>query len=111
VEINPLHAETIQSIWASRCKKVFDDEVTHSLELKAKLIAQIEYRLTIHANILSKKPRKPKAFQHSMRIWTQNVYVASITATKKLRALEMQTEHISQQTDTRILVFLCTIFL
>jgi hypothetical protein len=53
-----IHAETIRSIWASRCKKVFEDADTQFLELKAKLVAQIEYKLTIHANLLQSRPKK-----------------------------------------------------
>jgi hypothetical protein len=34
------------------------------LELKAKLVAQIEYKLTIHANILQRRPKKARALEH-----------------------------------------------
>jgi hypothetical protein len=67
------HAETIRSIWASRCKKVFEDAHTHFVELKAKLVAQIEYKLTIHANLLQSRPKKAKALEDFKRVWTLKI--------------------------------------
>jgi hypothetical protein len=76
-----IHAETIRSIWASRCKKVFEDADTQFLELKAELVAQIEYKLTIHANLLQSRPKK--ALEHFKRVWTQKIRIASISMTNK----------------------------
>jgi hypothetical protein len=80
-----IHAESIRRIWASesRCKKVFEDADTHFLELKAKLVAQIEYKLTIHANLLQSRPKKAKALKHFKRVWTQKIPIASISITNK----------------------------
>jgi isopentenyl diphosphate isomerase/L-lactate dehydrogenase-like FMN-dependent dehydrogenase len=78
-----IHAETIRRIWASRCKKVFEDADTHFLELKAKLVAQIEYKLTIHANLLQSRPKKAKAQEHFKRVWTQKITIAFISITNK----------------------------
>jgi hypothetical protein len=78
-----IHAETIRRIWASRCKKVFEDVDTHFLELKAKLVAQTEYKLTIHANLLQSRPKKTKALEHFKRVWTQKIPIASISITNK----------------------------
>jgi hypothetical protein len=78
-----IHAETIRRIWASRCKKVFEDADTHFLELKAKLVAQIEYKLTIHANLLQSRPKKAEALEHFKRVWTQKIPIASISITNK----------------------------
>jgi hypothetical protein len=78
-----IHAETIRSIWASRCKNVFEDADTHFLELKANLVAQIEYKLTIHANLLQSRPKKAKALEHFKRIWAQKIPIASISIKNK----------------------------
>jgi hypothetical protein len=78
-----IHAETIRRIWASRCKRVFEDVGTHFLELKAILVAQIEYKLTIHANLLQSRPKKAKALEHFKRVWTQKIPIASISITNK----------------------------
>jgi isopentenyl diphosphate isomerase/L-lactate dehydrogenase-like FMN-dependent dehydrogenase len=67
-----IHAETIRRIWASGCKKVFQNVDTHFLELKAKLVAQIEYKLTVHANLLQSCPKKAKGLEHLKRVWTQD---------------------------------------
>jgi hypothetical protein len=55
-----IHAEIIRRIWASRCKNVFEDVDTHFLELKAKLVAQIEYKLTNHVNLLQSRPKRQR---------------------------------------------------
>jgi hypothetical protein len=78
-----VHAEAIRSIWASRCKKVFENADTHFLELKAKLVAQIEYKLTIYANLLQSRPKKARALEHFKRVWTQKIPIASIFTTNK----------------------------
>jgi hypothetical protein len=78
-----VHAEAIRSIWASRCKKVFENADTHFLELKAKLVAQIEYKLTIYANLLQSRPKKARALEHFKRVWTQKIPIASILTTNK----------------------------
>jgi hypothetical protein len=73
-----IHAETIRTIWASRCKRENID--THFLELKAKLIAQIEYKLTVYATFLHSRKRKARALQHLQLIWTIEIPIASITS-------------------------------
>jgi hypothetical protein len=46
------HAEMIRCIWASRCRKVFDDKDSHFLEIKSQIIARVEYTMTIYINTL-----------------------------------------------------------
>jgi hypothetical protein len=44
-------------IWASRCKLVFDGELVELEELKAQIISQVGYAMTIWANILQASNR------------------------------------------------------
>jgi hypothetical protein len=80
-----IHAEAFRSIWASRWKKGFENADTHFLEfkLKAKPVAQIEYKLAIHANLLQSRPKKARALEHFKRVWTQKIQIASISMTNK----------------------------
>jgi hypothetical protein len=47
------------------------------------VVAQTEYKLTIHANLLQNRPKKAKALEHFKRVWTQKIPIASISITNK----------------------------
>jgi hypothetical protein len=71
------HAETIRSIWASRCRKVFDNKDSHCLELRAQIVARVEYALNVCLNSLKKNSKGEKAKNKIIKLWSQTIPVAA----------------------------------
>lgn len=72
------HAETIRSIWSSRCKLVFEGESLDIPEIKAQVISRVEYSMTIWANVLqlSGKASNMKILRKIVRLWTVKIPVS-----------------------------------
>jgi hypothetical protein len=70
------HAETIRSIWASRCRKVFDNKESHCLQLRAQIVARVEYALNVCLNSLKKNSKGEKAKNKIIKLWSQKIPVA-----------------------------------
>jgi hypothetical protein len=71
------HAETIRTIWASRCRLVFVGELMKHEELQAQIGSRVEYAMTIWANILQASIRQRKILKKIVRIWTVTIPIAS----------------------------------
>jgi hypothetical protein len=73
------HAETIRTIWASRCRLVFDGELMKHDELQAQIVFRVEY-----AMLQSSVPqRNRKILKKIVRIWTVTISIASFEKTGK----------------------------
>lgn len=79
------HAETIRSIWASRCKLVFDGELEGFEELRAQILSRVEYAMTIRANVLQSGTckTKEKILRKIVQIWTVRIPVSSFKKSRK----------------------------
>jgi hypothetical protein len=79
------HAETIRTIWASRCRLVFYGELMKHEELEAQIVSLVEYAMTIRANILQSSipQRNRKILKKIVQIWRVTIPIASFKKTGK----------------------------
>jgi hypothetical protein len=76
------HAETIRSIWASRCRTVFDNKDSHCLELRSQIVARVEYALNVCLNSLKRNSKGEKAKNKIIKLWSQTISVADFPVSR-----------------------------
>jgi hypothetical protein len=76
------NAEMIRCIWASRCRKVFDDKDSHFLGIKLQIIARVEYTMTIYINSLQRNLKGKGISKKDTHLWSHKISVASFKKTR-----------------------------
>jgi hypothetical protein len=76
------HAETIRSIWASRCRKVFDNKDSHCLKLRVQIVARVEYALNFCLNSFKKHSKGEKAKNKIIKLWSHTILVAAFPVSR-----------------------------
>jgi hypothetical protein len=76
------HAEMIRCIWASRCRKVFDNKDFYFFEIKSQIIARVEYTLIIYINSLQRNSKGKGISKKVIHLWSRKIPVASFQKTR-----------------------------